>query len=167
MIFVKKNVKRISIRINDNLEAVVTYPLLFPKRKAEKFARKNEAWINNAINEKRAFQEAHYCENVTSDEAKKKLIEIATPMLKYWETVTGLKAKKLRARYMTTRWGSYSRKTGAITLSTQLLGFDEEVINYIVLHELAHVKYPNHGADFKFFVAKYMPNWKEHRASLH
>ena len=166
MIFIKKNVKRIGIRINEDFEAVVTYPLLTSKRKAEKFAAKNQAWIERAIQQKKAFHEQHYVENPTSDEAKKELVDIATPMLKHWEDLTGLRVKKLRARYMTSRWGSYSKKTGVITLSTQLLGFDKDVINYIVLHELAHVKYPNHGQGFKCFVAEYMPNWKEYRARL-
>ena len=42
----------------------------------------------------------------------------------------------------------------------------EEAIEYVVLHELAHLIYPNHGAEFKAFLTKYMQDWKERKKRL-
>jgi predicted metal-dependent hydrolase len=49
---------------------------------------------------------------------------------------------------MTTRWGSCTVSTGHIRISTRLAGFPDWVIDYVIVHELAHLEVPGHGADF-------------------
>jgi len=49
---------------------------------------------------------------------------------------------------MTTRWGSCTVSTGHIRISTRLAGFPDWVVDYVVVHELAHLEVPGHGADF-------------------
>lgn len=41
-----------------------------------------------------------------------------------------------------------------------------DCVEYVVLHELSHFKYPNHSKDFYNFIAIFMPNWKERRRIL-
>ena len=61
---------------------------------------------------------------------------------------------------MKSRWGSCSSK-GVITLNTQLIKIDKELIDYIVVHELAHLTHMNHSKKFHNLVESYIPNHKE------
>lgn len=49
---------------------------------------------------------------------------------------------------MTTRWGSCTTTTGHIRISTRLAAFPDWVIDYVIVHELAHLEVAGHGADF-------------------
>ena len=63
------------------------------------------------------------------------------------------------------RWGSCSGDN-AIHYSFRLLFVPKEVVEYVVVHELAHVKYKNHAKAFWGLVAQYVPDWKEKRRYL-
>ena len=64
-----------------------------------------------------------------------------------------------------TRWGSASAD-GSIRLNWRLIHLSEPVIDYVVVHELAHLRYMNHGAEFYALIARYLPDWKARRALL-
>ena len=72
---------------------------------------------------------------------------------------------KLKFRKMKSRWGSCTSK-GVITLNTRLYQVDEALINYVVVHELAHLQHMNHSKDFHALVESYLPHSKEIRAKL-
>lgn len=56
---------------------------------------------------------------------------------------------------MTTRWGSCSPHSGSVRLSTRLGAFPDWVIDYVIVHELAHLEQPGHGPDFWRLVHRY------------
>lgn len=64
-----------------------------------------------------------------------------------------------------TLWGSCSRKHN-LNFNWRLIMAPEPVIMYVVVHELAHLKYMNHSPKFWQFVAKYCPDWRELRTWL-
>lgn len=55
-------------------------------------------------------------------------------------------------------WGTCDKKKKRIMLNGQLVGMDKKFLDYVILHELTHLKYSNHGKDFKDFMSKYMPD---------
>ena len=65
------------------------------------------------------------------------------------------KPKELHIRSMRTKWASCSNK-GRITFSSSLLSETSEVRTKVILHELLHLKYPNHGKMFKTLFASYL-----------
>ena len=73
--------------------------------------------------------------------------------------------RKVRLRDTTSRWGSCSRD-GKINLNFRLLFAPEEILDYVIVHELAHLKHKNHGAKFWELMDKIMPNHKERRKWL-
>ncbi|MBR6034269.1 MAG: M48 family metallopeptidase [Clostridia bacterium] len=79
--------------------------------------------------------------------------------------VTGLSPDSWKIRDIKSAWGSCSSKR-AITLSLNLVQKREELIEYVVLHELCHLKHMNHSKDFWNLVGKYMPNYKACRKEL-
>jgi len=63
-------------------------------------------------------------------------------------------------RTMKRRWGSCSNK-GMITLSTELIKLPDIFIEYVIIHELCHLKHHNHGADFYKLLSELFPEWKK------
>ena len=78
---------------------------------------------------------------------------------------TGLKPELWKIRDIHSAWGSCSSKK-TITLSLNLIQKREEVIEYVVLHELCHLKHMNHSKEFWNLVESYMPEYKVYRNEL-
>ena len=73
----------------------------------------------------------------------------------YINNETALKILK-----MTSRWGSCMPKKNQITLNSQLIHYQERFIDYVVIHEYAHLIQPNHSKAFYSIIEKYMPDYK-------
>ena len=63
-------------------------------------------------------------------------------------------------KHMRTRWGSCNKAKGYINLNLDLITKKKELIEYVVLHELAHLVYANHSKDFYALISKHMPDYK-------
>jgi predicted metal-dependent hydrolase len=68
-------------------------------------------------------------------------------------------------RTMKRRWGSCSNK-GLITLSTELIKLSDLYIEYVIAHELCHLKHHNHGAQYYKLLSEVFPEWKNVRKEL-
>jgi predicted metal-dependent hydrolase len=77
-----------------------------------------------------------------------------------------MNALRLSVRDMTTRWGSINVKRGSMSLSVHLLRCDTELIDYVITHELCHLKYPNHTPAFYAALEAHYPQRKQLDARL-
>ena len=93
----------------------------------------------------------------------KEKIEIYLPK---WEGITGLQCSSWQTKYMTTRWGTCNTNTHKIWLNLQLAKKPLECLEYVILHELVHLRVSNHGKDFVNMMDQYMPYWRETRKLL-
>lgn len=75
-------------------------------------------------------------------------------------------AFSLKIRKMKTRWGVNNRGSKTITLNSDLLGKDYDLLDYVIIHELCHFYEPNHSEYFWAHVEKYYPKYKEARKRL-
>jgi len=82
-----------------------------------------------------------------------------TKRVEFFSKIMGLNYTQLKFRKMKTRWGSCN-SLGRITLNIELLKIKKELIDYVVVHELAHLKHMNHSKEFHSFVEKYLHNSK-------
>lgn len=78
----------------------------------------------------------------------------------------GLDQPHIWVRKMKTLWGSCTPNKNKITLNEYLLKADIRCIQYVILHELAHLLYPNHSKEFYDFLTIHMPDWKERKKQL-
>ncbi len=85
------------------------------------------------------------------DYFSKKLIE-KSQQLPWVSAVPSLQLRKMKRR-----WGSFS-KSGTLTLNLHLVKAPRDCIDYVFVHELAHIKHPNHGKKFLSLVDTYCPN---------
>ena len=83
-----------------------------------------------------------------------------------WENITGLHCDSWQIKYMTTRWGTCNTNTRKIWLNLQLAKKPIECLEYVILHELAHLKVRNHGKDFVVIMDQYMPYWRDVKNTL-
>lgn len=72
----------------------------------------------------------------------------------------------LTIRKMKTRWGVCNTKTKRVTLNLELIKKDLKYLDYVIVHELAHLVYPNHQHEFWSLVGQVIPNYKSLRKEL-
>ncbi len=72
---------------------------------------------------------------------------------------------RLQIRTMAKRWGSCSR-AGTITLNVDLVKVSTTCLDYVIVHELCHLREPNHSAEYYDLLSRYMPDWRARRARL-
>lgn len=77
----------------------------------------------------------------------------------------GISAPKLSIRRMKTRWGSLSPK-GTLTLNVELIRAPKECIEYVITHELCHLKHRQHDASFYRLLEQRMPDWERRKHKL-
>jgi predicted metal-dependent hydrolase len=83
----------------------------------------------------------------------------------FWAKKYSYTYTTLRFSHANTRWGSRS-STGTISLNIGLMNLPEQLRDYVILHELAHINHMNHSSDFWAEVEKHDPNYKRHRKAL-
>jgi hypothetical protein len=96
----------------------------------------------------------------------RELLGAARLRLPRWESALGVRCTRLKVRPMRSRWGSCATTRGVITLSTELAHRDPAFLDYILLHELAHLLEANHGPRFKALLDRHLPDWRALRRSL-
>ncbi len=68
--------------------------------------------------------------------------------------------QRISIKNMSSRWGSYSKKTDTLSLSTRLGAYDTDVIDSVIYHELAHTRYMDHQKKFHALLRTMMPDYK-------
>jgi len=91
---------------------------------------------------------------------RRKLDEILIRFKIYNFTPTGFAVKTLKRR-----WGSCTSK-GKITISSELVKLNDIYLEYVILHELCHLRHHNHGKEFYKLLSEVFPDWKQRRNEL-
>jgi YgjP-like, metallopeptidase domain len=86
-------------------------------------------------------------------------------MVKRWAARMDVQPKRIQFRDMTRKWGSCSSVEN-ITLNTRLTWLPARLVEYVVVHELVHLRVFNHGKEFKAMMSQYMPDWHEREQEL-
>ena len=139
----------------------------------------NDAFITSFVREKRpwiddrrsAIASAPAATSTTATPAEqaewKAVVSACVPaLIERWEPILGVKAGKIAYRNMKSRWGSCQPATGRICINTRLALYPPECLEYVVVHELCHLRVSGHGPKFWELVSTALPNWKEARAKL-
>jgi predicted metal-dependent hydrolase len=86
-------------------------------------------------------------------------------MLDELSVKTGISYKKCSFRLQYGRWGSCTSR-GHISLNAQLLLFPPGLVEYVMIHELCHLRHMNHSPAFHGEVARFLPDWEVRRHAL-
>lgn len=97
---------------------------------------------------------------------KIKALNIFSERIKYYENIFGdRKINKLTIKDLKSKWGSMSSK-GEMVLNINLIKLDMKIIDYVIVHELAHISHAHHQKSFWKEVEKIMPDYKKFDKSL-
>ena len=105
-------------------------------------------------------------ESLLNDFYREALSNQIAARLPLWEARTGLHPSAWQIKNMKTRWGTCNTATRKIWLNLQLAKQPPVCLDYVIAHELTHLRYPGHGQDFQAFLTRAMPNWPEVRKTL-
>ena len=107
-------------------------------------------------------RDAIFCESEGEFAAFKKAfaLEFYLYYIEKFSPRIGRKIARVRVRKMQTRWGSCNHAKGYLNFSLSLIERDPRFVEYVVLHELAHLIHANHGADFYALIAQIMPDFR-------
>jgi hypothetical protein len=97
---------------------------------------------------------------------RKRFQELLPALVKKWEERLAVHAKRCSIRQMKTRWGSCNPAAGAILLNLELIKKPMCCIEYIVVHELAHLSERHHNARFTNILDRHFPRWRIARKLL-
>lgn len=159
---IKSNRKTISIEVRME-EVVVRVPQRMTNREIQVFLEKKRGWIDKhqKIMQERAEtinDQPRYTEEEIKELAEKAL-RIIPEKVKHYAPIVGVDYGRITIRNQRTRWGSCSGK-GNLNFNCLLVLFPNEVMDYVVVHELCHRKHMNHSAAFYAEVERVFPEYK-------
>ncbi|MBR5742107.1 MAG: M48 family metallopeptidase [Firmicutes bacterium] len=162
---IRSNRRTLAIEVRPDGDVIVRAPFIMPRFVVESFVAQREAWIRKSL--------AKYAERPSEPELTKEETErlrklakaYIPPRIEYYANLMGVRPTAVRYTSAKTRWGSCSPKN-SLAFSVRLMRKPPEAIDYVVVHELAHIREHNHSKRFWAIVAKYMPDWRERRKLL-
>ncbi|MBC7876953.1 MAG: M48 family metallopeptidase [Anaerolineales bacterium] len=105
-------------------------------------------------------------DSVLSTWYREEVKALASSLIAKWEPIMGVTVGELRIRKMKTKWGSCKPQKKSILLNSDLGKKPRACLEYIVVHEMAHLLEPTHNTHFFALMDKFMPQWKYYKDQL-
>lgn len=97
---------------------------------------------------------------------KSLLHEVVPPLIQRWERKLKVSVSGYFLQRMKTKWGSCNNAAGNIRLNTELAKKPKDLLEYVIVHEMAHLIEPTHSDRFIAILEEHYPSWREARAEL-
>ncbi|WP_373190483.1 M48 family metallopeptidase [Halomonas sp.] len=97
---------------------------------------------------------------------KRLLHDAIPPLIASWEARLGVRVSAYHLQRMKTKWGSCNPSKGNIRLNTELVKKPKDLLEYIIVHEMAHLIEPTHNERFITLLDRHYPGWREARDEL-
>jgi hypothetical protein len=163
-----RQAKRLKLAISCDGNCVVTLPWYMSVASAEEFVAQNAQWMLDKlkamkkIGRQSIFSRHNQVEYLKLKEYAR---EIVTKKLEKYAAIYGFEYKQVAIRNQKTRWGSCSSK-GNLNFNYKIIFLPNKHADYIIVHELCHLKEFNHGRRFWNLVAQTFPDWEKIVAEL-
>ena len=145
---------------------VVRAPLRLSEDKIDRFVREHLDWIEK---QKDRIQELSGKRHVITEQERadgiQKALKIFPERTAFFAERMGIDYGRITVREQKTRWGSCSQK-GNLNFNWKLVLMPQELLDYVVVHELAHRKEMNHSARFWAIVEQEQPDYQKRRNEL-
>ena len=154
--------KTLAMEVNIDGKIIIRAPLRCSGKAIEAFVTNNREWLEKALikAEKRRERKSLFSVPEGKEEFyRQKAKEYLPDRTYYWSKITGLTPSYVHITRAEKRFGSCNGRNG-ICFSFRLMTYPEKVIDYVIIHELAHIKHKNHSAEFYSLIAKFMPDYR-------
>lgn len=160
--------KSISIRVDDNEKVIIRSPKNISKKELENFIADNSSWIKSRLKE-RSIQKNKRNELLKGiddlEQKKKEAKGLIMESADRWSKKLNIKYKKVRISNARKRWGSCSSK-GSVSINWRLVFAPKDIMDYVIVHELLHLKHMNHSKSYWKSVEEVIPDYKKRRKWL-
>ena len=158
--------KTVSVSVGRDGRVTVRAPYGMRDKTLREFVRAHSEWIIKRISEKDSKRNVFgpFPDDVVND-LKRSAREYIIPRVGYWSERTGLVPSGIRITSAKTRFGSCSCRD-SVCFSCYLMNCTPEEIDYVIVHELAHIRHKNHGKEFYSLVGSVFPEYRKVRQSL-
>ena len=157
--FARSRCRSLHLSIRSGGEIYYVVPLWVSKESIYSFLDEKMDWIIKKVDALKNMGE-EINTDITKDEINALKEKIDFYIEKY-EGLLGVKVEKYSLRQMKTLWGSCTYRKRTIRFNKNLAKKKDEFIEYIVLHEMAHILVPNHSKKFYEIIKKYIPDYKK------
>lgn len=156
---------RVSIRSDG--QVLLTAPKSFSQKRAESFLLEKGEWVLERLDEIRLKREEKPKQTGPADYVRRKAAarKLILAKLGQWAEFYGIRYGRVSIRNQRSRWGSCSAERN-LSFNYRLVYLTEEMIDYVVVHELCHLKEMNHSPRFWKLVAQAIPNYKNIKKEL-
>lgn len=168
---IRSDRKSIAIEITPEAKVIVRAPKRVPVSEINRFLGEKADWIDKHLIKMLSRQEELETKDVqpiTPQEIRllvTKAKRIIPSRVRYYADLMGLEYGSITIRMQKTRWGSCSSKKN-LNFNCLLMRTPDNIIDYVVVHELCHLKEMNHSKRFWSEVGKVLPDYKERRKWL-
>lgn len=158
---IRSDRKTLSLEITEELTVLVRAPHGTSPQRIEQFAQKHEEWIVKHRERCRLWKEQH--PEPTEAERQECIARakvILPEKVAYYGRIMGCKPTGITITDARKRFGSCSGKD-RLSFAWRLMRYPEAAIDYVVVHELAHIRHKNHGSEFYRLIESVLPDYRE------
>lgn len=162
-----RRARRMRVAVYCDASVIVTLPYRMNENIMEKFLREKATWLLDKISYFKKYPSFLFIKSGKREFLKNKMpaLQFAQARVNYFNIIYQLRFNKISVKRQKTRWGSCSRK-GNLNFNYKILFLPVHIVDYIIVHELCHLKEFNHSKRFWALVAQTVPNYLEIRKEL-
>lgn len=153
--------RTVALEVTREGRVLVRAPLHMPEPEIGRFVASHAAWLARAREKVAARQAAHPPLTQEQTAALRRQAETYLPgRVAHYAALMGVTPASVKITAARTRFGSCSGKNG-LCFSLYLMQYPQEAIDYVVVHELAHIRHHNHSPAFYAEVARILPDYRQ------
>ncbi len=160
--------KTVSLKIEQDGTLVVRAPLRYPTSQIDALLHRHRAWIeaHRHMTQQRQAREATFAGSEEQIETLRRAAhEILPRKVAYYAAIMGVNPTGVKITSAAKRFGSCSG-TNSLCFSWRVMMYPEAAIDYVVVHELAHIRHHDHSPAFYAFVGSVLPDYRRREAIL-
>ena len=163
---VRSRRRTVALEVTREGRVLVRAPLRMPQGEIERFVASHAAWLEKAQAKVAARQAAHPPLSEQKTAALRQLAkEVLPDKVAHYAAIMGVTPASVKITSARTRFGSCSAKC-RLCFSLYLMAYPDAAIEYVVVHELAHLRHHDQSPAFYAEVEKYLPDWRQRRELL-
>lgn len=158
---VRSKRKSVAIQVGTDCSITVRAPLKLSQKEIDRIIESKKEWLQKAIiSQREKAKDIKMYSEEDIEVLRQKAKTVIPQKVEYFSAIMGVKPTAVKINSAKKRYGSCSGKD-SLNFSLYLMDKDESFIDYVVVHELAHIKHHNHSKAFYDFIEKFMPDYKQ------
>lgn len=163
---VRSSRRTVSMEVTPELNIIVRAPHRMSASAIERFASEHEEWAAAHIEKMRLRIQNHpEPDTETKERLRSEAKKVIPELVAKYARIMGVSPAGIKITDAGKRFGSCSGRN-SLCFSLRLMSYPAEAVEYVVVHELAHIRYKNHSRDFYAYIERFMPDFREREKLL-